>query len=262
MKLEKLDTTVVMFFITHRPFRSINAQVLQSQAIKGNLAQEVKNIQKELGEKLFLDLATGSKGELPNLQDYVSDERRLALKRIIKVWKSYGGLPLICTHILQDDQHDEILNYLRYHNLINLAEDRVKVVYHPDFITPQSPLGVQDYQSFVRGCHLSLFPSYYEPWGYTPLESMACGVATAASDLSGFGKYVQSNFPGSEKKGLFVVKRELSFEEQVEQLAEYLFEYVKFSRRERMKRRNRLENMAQNFDWDVLYRYYEDAYRF
>ncbi|MBP5296695.1 MAG: glycogen/starch synthase, partial [Bacteriovoracaceae bacterium] len=200
MKLEKLDTTVVMFFITPRPCQSINAQVLQSQAIKANLAQEVRSIQKELGEKLFLDLATGHTGEIPDLQNFISDERRMALKRIIKVWKAKGGLPLICTHILYDDQHDDVLNYLRYHHLVNLAEDRVKIIYHPDFITPQSPLGVQDYQSFVRGCHLSLFPSYYEPGGYTPLESMACGVATAASDLSGFGRYVQSNFPGSEKK--------------------------------------------------------------
>ncbi|MBP5295727.1 MAG: hypothetical protein J6Y94_00140 [Bacteriovoracaceae bacterium] len=52
------------------------------------------------------------------------------------------------------------------------------------------------------------------------------------------------------------------FENQVEQLANYLLEYVKFTRRERMKRRNRLENMAQYFDWEVLYRFYEDAYRF
>jgi len=81
-------------------------------------------------------------------------------------------------------------------------------VYHPDFITTTNPLFSLDYDQFVRGCHLGLFPSYYEPWGYTPVECLARGIPAVASDLSGFGNYILAAItPDCEKKGLFVVKR-------------------------------------------------------
>ena len=64
-----------------------------------------------------------------------------------------------------DDQRDEILNCLRTSNLVNKKEDRVKIVYHPAFISPDNPLFGMEYSEFVRGCHLGVFPSYYEPWG-------------------------------------------------------------------------------------------------
>jgi glycogen synthase len=260
MKLEKIDTTVVMFFITHRPFHSLNPKVLQSRAMLDKLRQTVEIIQKQVGEKLFFQLATSGNFQLPKLDDFVSEYWKLALKKTLRSWKS-DELPLILTHILENDSTDEILNFLRHGNLINQKEDRVKIVYHPDFISPRCPLGHQDYEQFVRGCHMGIFPSYYEPWGYTPLECIACGVPTVTSDLSGFGDYALKHMPGAERKGVYVVRRrDQSYEVQAEQLACWLFDFVRFSRRERMKQRNRLENASQDFDWSNLYQYYERAY--
>lgn len=54
--------------------------------------------------------------------------------------------------------------------LFNSQSDRVKVVFHPDFLNSSNPILGMDYEEFVRGCHLGVFPSYYEPWGYTPAE--------------------------------------------------------------------------------------------
>ena len=44
----------------------------------------------------------------------------------------------------------------------------LQVVFHPEFLSSTNPLFKMDYEEFVRGCHLGVFPSYYEPWGYTP----------------------------------------------------------------------------------------------
>ena len=71
---------------------------------------------------------------------------------------------------MADDGADPILNQVRRVQLFNNHHDRVKVVFHPDFLNSNNPILGLDYEEFVRGCHLGVFPSYYEPWGYTPAE--------------------------------------------------------------------------------------------
>ena len=71
---------------------------------------------------------------------------------------------------MADDAGDPILGQIRRVKLFNASSDRVKVVFHPDFLNSNNPILGLDYEEFVRGCHLGVFPSYYEPWGYTPAE--------------------------------------------------------------------------------------------
>jgi len=73
-----------------------------------------------------------------------------------------------------DDAGDPILNHLRRRHLFNAPEDRVKVIFHPEFLSTAGLLPLE-YEQFVRGCHLGVFPSYYEPWGYTPAECVVHG---------------------------------------------------------------------------------------
>jgi glycogen(starch) synthase len=146
--------------------------------------------------------------------------------------------------------------------MINRPEDRVKVVYHPDFISPVSPLFGMEYGQFVRGCHLGVFPSYYEPWGYTPLECIASGVPTVTSDLSGFGDYVMKNMPNHESGGVYVVKRRHgNFDQSANQLTDMLFNFVKMDRRQRITQRNAVEQASVSFDWESLGEYYDLAYK-
>jgi glycogen(starch) synthase len=118
-----------------------------------------------------------------------------------------------------------------------------------------------DYGQFVRGCHLGIFPSYYEPWGYTPLECVARGVPAITSDLSGFGKYVQGLDTDHEDKGTFVLGRQgKSPKKSAESLARFMLHFVKTTRRYRMIQRNKLEDFSENFDWKVLITEYKSAY--
>ncbi len=110
----------------------------------------------------------------------------VALKRRIFSLRR-PNLPAIVTHNMQDDSADPILLTLRRLRLFNHPSDRVKVIYHPDFLTAASnPLFPMDYEEFVRGCHLGVFPSYYEPWGYTPAECAVMGVPSITTNLSGY----------------------------------------------------------------------------
>jgi glycogen(starch) synthase len=259
MREEKMDTTVVMFFVTKQPFHSINPGVLQSRAVMEEIRQTCASIEKQVGERFFNAAAASNDTNLPNLNSFVDDYWKLRLRRTLLSWKS-KQLPIVVTHNLVNP-NDEIVNFLRTSNLVNNWWDRVKVVYHPDFITPGNPLFGMEYGQFVRGTHLGIFPSYYEPWGYTPLECIASGVPTVTSDLSGFGDYVLENIPDHQEKGIYVSNRRYrSFDESANQLADMLMSFVRMTRRDRIEQRNKVERASEHFDWQNLSLYYDKAY--
>lgn len=261
MKEARIRKTVVAFFITKKPFESINPDVLHSRAVMEEIRQTCEKIQDEIGEKLFNNIAASSSFQLPQLNNFVSDQMSLRLRRTLQTWKSYH-LPPVITHNLHNDGKDEILNFLRSSQLLNGKDDPVKIVYHPDFISSTNPLFGIDYSQFVRGCHLGVFPSYYEPWGYTPLECTASGVPAITSDLSGFGNYVLKTMPKHNESGIFVIERRHgNYEKSAEQLAELMFNFVKLSRRDRINQRNVVESSSVFFDWEYLAYHYEKAYR-
>ncbi|MFD2718581.1 glycosyltransferase [Hymenobacter monticola] len=255
-----LDGQVVMFFITKRPYTSINPQVLERRALLDEVHETCQAIERQVGERLFYAAAASSDHKLPDLSAMVDDYWKLRYRRTLQSWKT-NTLPPVITHNLVNDQDDDILNFMRRASLLNHKHDRVKMVYHPDFVSPASPLLGMEYGQFVRGCHMGVFPSYYEPWGYTPLECVARGVPAITSDLSGFGDYVLQTIPEPEQKGIFVVHRqEKSFDESAEELCNMLWDFVQLNRRERIMQRNAVESSAELFDWKNLRVHYDRAY--
>jgi glycogen(starch) synthase len=261
LRKEGSEYTVVMFFITKRPFYSINADVLQNKALVEEIRHNIEEIQKQIGQRLFTASTTSTDHKLPELLQFVDDYWRLRYRRTIQAWKTKTKPPMV-THNLQNEGDDEIINHIRTLDLRNDENDKVKIVYHPDFISTSNPLFAIDYGMFVRGCHLGIFPSYYEPWGYTPLECIARGVPSITSDLSGFGDYVIKNMKDHEDKGIYIVNRAKSdYKKSANQLADILFNFVKSTRRERIAQRNTVESSSLMFDWSVLISHYNQAYR-
>lgn len=258
MKESGSRKTVIMFFITKQPYHSIDPEVLHSRAVLDEIRENCQAIEKEVGEKLFQASAASKDLTLPDLNDFVDEYWRLRLRRTVQTWKT-NSRPKVVTHLLK--QEDDIIRNLHRTQLLNNAEDKVKVVYHPDFIVSTNPLFGLDYGQFVRGCHLGVFPSYYEPWGYTPLECMARGVPTVTSDLSGFGDYMMQIMRDYEQWGVSVVNRKTqNYQESAEQLANLLFKFVQQSQRDRITQRNRVESIADTFDWSNLRGYYDTAH--
>jgi glycogen(starch) synthase len=258
MKQAKIDKTVVMFFITKQPYHSIDPEVLHSRAVMDEIRETCNSIEKQVGEQLFKASASSSDLQMPDLNNFVDEYWRLRLRRTIQTWKN-NKRPKVVTHLLK--QNDGITDFVQKSNLMNNPEDKVKIVYHPDFIVSTNPLFGLDYGQFVRGCNLGVFPSYYEPWGYTPLECIARGVPTITSDLSGFGDYMMQIMRDYEHWGVMVVNRKTQdFYKAAEQLSEMLLKFVKQSLRERITQRNRVESISDTFDWSNLRTYYDTSH--
>lgn len=255
------EKSVVMFFITRQPFSSINPQALQSRGIMEELRQTCKEIQDQVGAKLFYSAAYSTDPKVPILNDFVDDYWKLRYRRTLQSWKS-DQLPLLVTHNLEKPNDDPILQFARAENMLNKEDDRVKIVYHPDFITTTNPLLGMEYGQFVRGCHLGIFPSYYEPWGYTPLECIASGVPAITSDLAGFGDYVLKTMPDHAENGVYVINRmNKDINTSANQLAYIMYNFLQLNRRERIEIRNKVDSISYYFDWHVLYSYYENSHQ-
>jgi glycogen(starch) synthase len=248
--------TVVAFIVTKAATRNINVGVLQSQGMFKELQGVCHKMQENMGPRLTYAAAHG---RLPTLDDLVDEEERMRLRQAIHAWRS-GRQPPIVTHDLADDANDPILKHLRHRGLFNSGDDPVKVVFHPQFVTATSPMLSLDYDQFVRGCHMGVFPSYYEPWGYTPMESIALGLPAVTTDLCGFGSYVNRTIPDHDQQGIKVLDRHKSFEDATNELVDHLVQFAMLTRRQRIELRNKVERLGERFDWSVLISCYHDAH--
>ena len=259
LKHENKDVTVVAFIITRAATHGFNVDVLKNQMLFKEMSNHCETMASGVSSKLLTSTASGTD---PRTTPLLDESELHTLKRLTRAWRQTHLYPNIVTHNLAYDADDPIMNALRKCRLFNSPEDRVKIVYHPDFLTAASPILGLDYDQFVRGCHLGVFPSYYEPWGYTPEECAALGIPSITSDLAGFGGYVRQNVPMYADKGLFVIeRREHSFEESAQLLTESIYKVVTMNMRERIELRNRVEAVSSKFDWKELTESYHRAHR-
>jgi glycogen synthase len=257
LRAEGSDTTVVYFIVTAREARSLEPRALYARGVLDDLDEVSQRIGHDVGERFFRTSAAGGR---PSLDDLVDEYWRLRHRRLQHAFAS-KELPLVCTHVLPDRDTDPILAHLKHLGLGNTPEDRVKVVYHPDFISPTNPLWGMDYEHFVRGCHLGVFPSCYEPWGYTPLECLAMGVPAITSDLAGFGRYVQDAFPDHDEWGLQILpRRGERYHDAAAELAERVLAFCRLDRQGRISLRNQVALHARAFDWSALAHAYHEAH--
>ncbi|MGD1276101.1 MAG: glycosyltransferase [Tepidisphaeraceae bacterium] len=257
LKEQSDPPTVVAFLVTKAATRHVNVGSLQSQSMFDELRKTCQQIQHDVGQRIFHAAATG---RIVSPQELLNEDDRVRLKQIVHAWRN-GRQPSIVTHDLADDAADPILQHLRHRRLLNAAEDPVKVVFHPQFIGAITPLISLEYDQFVRGCHLGVFPSYYEPWGYTPMECVAMGVPAVTTDLSGFGAYVQRHVVGHQEKGIYVLNRRTRrFDDAVNELTDDLVGFVRLNRRQRIELRNRVEALGEMFDWSQLIHNYNEAH--
>ncbi len=249
--------TVVAFIITRAQTRGYNVTALHNRTMFEELRDACMDIKERMGQNLFMAVA---RGRMPGFDELLSEDDSVRLKRVMHAYRT-GRQPTIVTHDMVDDVNDPILKHLRHRQLFNHPEDPVKVIFHPDFVSATSPLWRIDYEQFVRGCHIGVFPSYYEPWGYTPMECVAMGLPAITTDLSGFGAYVQRHIPNNNEEGLVVINRQnQSFDQATQELVDYLFNFVQLTRRQRIELRNRVERLSEMFDWSALSRHYKEAH--
>lgn len=197
LKQQQIDLTVVFFIVTSQPVRSLNPHAMRDRGVLDELQEVSNRMAEQFARQLFLDGASNTE---QSFDDMIDEYWRVRYRRTRYALRS-NRLPFSTTHVLVDEENDEILRHIQGVGLLNSKTDPVKVVYHPQFINSVNPLWRIEYEQFVRGCHLGIFPSAYEPWGYTPLECVCMGVPAITSDLSGFGRYLADVHPDHDQIG-------------------------------------------------------------
>ncbi|EFA05468.1 Glycogen [starch] synthase-like Protein [Tribolium castaneum] len=249
------DITVVAFLIFPTRTNNFNVESLRGHAVTKSLRDTISDIQTRIGRRMYEVCLSG---HLPG-DDLLKKEELVRLKRCIFSLQR-DGLPPVTTHNIVDDWNDPVLASVRRCNLFNTKYDRVKIVFHPEFLSSTNPLFGLDYEEFVRGCHLGVFPSYYEPWGYTPAECTVMGIPSITTNLSGFGCFMQEHIADPMSYGIYVVdRRYISLEASVQQLAQYMYDFARLNRRQRIIQRNRTERLSDMLDWRSLGVYYRQA---
>lgn len=165
------------------------------------------------------------------------------------------------THRLNNEDYDSIACRLRSLN-VNNNDSKVTIIFLPCYLNGQDGILNLSYYDMMPGLDATIFPSYYEPWGYTPLESIAFGVPTISSDKAGFGQWILSNFKNDFTDcGVNVVCRtDSNYNETKEKIAESVSLLSNASKSEIENIRNQAFKTATAADWAKFIKHYADAY--
>ena len=166
----------------------------------------------------------------------------------------------LTTHDIFNFDSDNIYQKMRSLGFTNYIEDRVKLVYVPCYLNGSDGVFNMSYYDLIPGLDLSVFASYYEPWGYTPLESVAFGVPTITTDLAGFGQWVKDEY-GDKECGVKVLHRtDSNYDELVHGIVDTIEGVFVKSQSEIKTIRAAAQKVSKSASWDNFMKYYQEAY--
>ena len=164
------------------------------------------------------------------------------------------------THHLHDYYNDNVMSAIHWFHFTNQQNQPVKIIFVPSYLNGADGIFNKSYYDLLIGMDLSVFPSYYEPWGYTPLESVAFSVPTITTDLSGFGQWVMHNLHEIEQ-GVGVIQRsDYNGYVVATHIAEMICKFAAFDSEEIKTARKKAAVVAEKALWKHFIRYYEEAY--
>lgn len=169
------------------------------------------------------------------------------------------------THWLHNMNSDQVLSRLRTLNLLNAADSKVDVVFIPCYLDGNDGILNETYYNLIVGGDLNIYPSYYEPWGYTPLESIAFQVPTITTDLAGFGAWVNSVLgrEGDITDGVEVLHRtDDNYAQLADTIEETIIAFASKSNKEVNDMRHKAASIAEKALWKHFIKYYYQAYDF
>ena len=169
----------------------------------------------------------------------------------------------VISHELYNMDDDKALSMMRAIGLNNRPESRVKVIFVPCYLNGNDGIFNLPYYDLLPGDDLAVYPSYYEPWGYTPLESVAFHVPTITTDLAGFGLWVNS-LKGEYSQledGVKVIRRtDSNWDEAADEIKNSILAFTKMDDKMVTQLRRRAADIAKKALWDKFVKYYLEAY--
>ena len=171
-------------------------------------------------------------------------------------------VPMI-THWLHNMGHDNVLNMMKFYDMHNRLTDKVKVIFLPCYLDGNDGILNLTYYDVVLGNDLCIYPSYYEPWGYTPLESVAFRVPCITTDLAGFGLWANTELghPGEITDGVKVIHRtDYNYSEVADVIKDTVAEYSNMSPQQVDDCRKHADALSKKALWKHFIKYYYEAY--
>lgn len=171
--------------------------------------------------------------------------------------------PLL-THRLHNMDDDRTMGMLRWLGMENKADDKLTLIVVPTYLTGNDGIVNQTYYDFITGNDLSVYASYYEPWGYTPLESIAFKVPCVTTDLAGFGLWAETEGAGKDiESGVKVVHRgDYDYDEVCNAIRDTAIHYASLNQRQRNSARSAAQKLSKKALWKSFIKYYYEAYDF
>ena len=167
------------------------------------------------------------------------------------------------THWLNQMEQDKVLNYISHAGFTNSATDKLKIIFVPCYLDGRDGILNKPYYDLLIGMDATVYPSYYEPWGYTPLESIAFGIPTITTDLAGFGLWAKKHVTGNNiSEGVAVVNRDdFNYFEVADAITSSILTLAGKDKKEAEEIRKRSFCLAAKAEWNKFIVYYEEAFR-
>ena len=169
----------------------------------------------------------------------------------------------VITHRLHDEDNDRVLGMMNWLGMRNEKNDRVKLIFVPCYLTGDDGVFNKSYYDVILGNDLCVYPSYYEPWGYTPLEAVAFKVPCITTDLAGFGLWanVVLGHDGTIEDGVQVIHRtDTNYNEVADDICHTISRYSSFDSKQTASARKAAETISKKALWSRFIKYYNEAY--
>ena len=192
-------------------------------------------------------------------------EPRKDLQERLKSGKKYDtplDVPQI-THWLHNMTHDNVLGMMKYYDMHNRKDENVKVIFLPCYLDGNDGIVNMTYYDVVLGNDLCIYPSYYEPWGYTPLESVAFKVPCITTDLAGFGLWANTVFghEGKLEDGVKVIHRtDYNYSEVADNIKDTVAAFSGMTKKQVETCRKNADALSKKALWSEFIKYYYEAY--
>ena len=192
-------------------------------------------------------------------------EPRKDLQERLKSGKKYDtplDVPQV-THWLHNMSHDNVLGMMKYYDMHNRKDEKVKVIFLPCYLDGNDGIVNLTYYDIVLGNDLCIYPSYYEPWGYTPLEAIAFKVPCITTDLAGFGLWANSVFGknGEIEDGVKVIHRtDYNYSEVADNIKDTVADFSNMSKKQIETCRKNADALSKKALWSEFIKYYYEAY--
>lgn len=175
-------------------------------------------------------------------------------------------LPMQCpfiTHWLHQMQDDKVINYIGSAGFQNSKDEKLKIIFVPCYLNGKDGILDKTYYDILIGMDATIYPSYYEPWGYTPLESIAFGIPTVTTNLAGFGMWAKKAgvSGGDLSEGVAVIDRtDFNYFEVADAIMEQILSLSGKTEKECQQIKKNCLALSGKAEWDKFITYYFEAF--